>query len=192
MTIRWRSEFQIFTDTTNYFKYYQLHPLKIPFIDINGKRRFYEPLVLLTFWDDHLSPRNRPSVLADVRSDAEIKSNAEFLIPAFRAAHRFAQRRKLCFRIFRNRFFASQYFLNLAFIKPYRILSIDPDNRILIKDTLKQFNKVKMSQFIDLLRISLSTNEEKQIIQDIWVLIQQGEIKTNWNKPFGEDSILWV
>jgi hypothetical protein len=49
-----------------------------------------------------------------------------------------------------------------------------------------------MSQFIDLLRISLSADEEKQIIQDIWALIQQGEVQTNWNKPFGEDSILWL
>lgn len=192
LTIRWRSEFQTFIDSTNDFKFYQLFPVKIPYKKENGKQVNYEPLALLTFWDDHLSPRNRASLLIDVRSNNEIKENFHDLFPAFRAAHRFSQRRKLRFRIFRDKFFLSDYFANLSYMKQYCVSNINYSSQKLIEDTLYSIGASKIRDLIDILSETQKETNSEQLTHDIWSLVQQGWINTNWNLPFDQNTIIWV
>lgn len=109
----WRELFPTYIRASYDFKFYQLYPTEISFIDPLAQPKIYRPLALLTFWDGIFSPKNRKSLLIDIRSDREIREKADFLIPAYRAAQRFSQRRKVRFKIFRDSFFRSDYFLEL-------------------------------------------------------------------------------
>lgn len=191
-TIRWRKNFQVFADVKNCFKFYQLFPVKIPYIDCNGKKCNYAPLVLFTFWNDDLSPRNRKSLLIDVRSDVEVRENARTLIPAFRAANHFSQRRKLKFRVLRDKFFNSVYFANLCFMNQFCLSGVEYEIHKLVKDTLTLKGPTKFIFLTDMISETLKAKNSEKIAHDIWSLVQQGWISANWKLPFDQNTILWV
>lgn len=188
-TRRWRKDFKVYLQAGLDFKFYQMRPVRIPFIDRHGVRRVYEPLALLTYRNDDLSPRNQGSLLIDVRSDDDIRKQSDFLIPAFRAANRFAVKRRLRFKIFRDEFFQSDYFFNLTFIKRYITHQPEEENWRLIEGILRKKQIVNFSDLIDLL--PTDKYRRGRIIFDTWVLVAMGEIETDWNKRFNQDTLLW-
>jgi hypothetical protein len=190
-TRRWRSEFPIYLRASLNFKFYQMNPVELPFTDRVGKRQIYRPLSLLTYWDDDFSPKNRKPLLIDIWSDEDIRSNADFLIPAFRAANRFTQKRKLRFKLFHDSFFLSDYFFNLLFICPYRLHKPEQENRNTIIGIMKEKRVTTLSELIELLP---ATDEQhlNRLIFDTWVLVVMRELKTDWNKRFNQETVLRI
>ncbi|HRH46856.1 MAG TPA: hypothetical protein PKY82_34740 [Pyrinomonadaceae bacterium] len=120
-----RELFSVYIKVSLNYLHYQFQRISIPYFDRTGKKRNYQPLGLLTYWESVLPPRNRKCLLIDVWSDSQIKENSEWLIPAFRAANHFAVRRKLRFRVFRDDFFIGDTFSNMIFIEPYMNLKVE-------------------------------------------------------------------
>lgn len=190
-TRRWRTEFPIYLRASLNFKFYQMNPVELPFIDRLRNRQVYRPLSLLTYWDDHFSPKNRKSLLIDIWSDKDIRSNADFLIPAFRAAHRFAQKRKLRFKVFRDWFFLSDYFFNLSFISSYIPHAPENGHWDIIMRIMKEKRVVKVSELIELFP-ARNEQHRNRLIFDTWILVGMRELKTDWNKRFNQETVLQI
>ena len=190
-TKRWRSEFHIFIKGSLAFKSYQMNPVEIPFIDHYGNQQIYKPLALLHYWDDDFSPKNRKSLLIDIWSNADIRAQADFLIPAFRQANHFCIRRKLRFKIFRDDFFTSELFSNLKFTRRPLLSNPTEENREIIMKIMKEKRIVNFSELIELFPAS-DKEHLGRLIFDTWSLVARGNIKTNWNKGFHQDSLIWI
>lgn len=190
LTKKWRKDFKVYLQASLDFKFYQMRPVSIPFVDYRGVRRVYEPAALLTYRNDDLSPKNRRSLLIDVWSDESIRSQSDILFPAFRAANRFAVKRRLRFKVFRDEFFLSDYFFNLTFIKCYIAHQPEDENWELIERILREKRIINFSELIDLLPRA-DKFKRGRIIFDIWVLVGMGEIGIDWNKRFNRNTLLW-
>lgn len=169
---------------------YQMRPVTIPFIDAKGIRREYQPLCLLNYWRDSTTPKSQKNLLADVWCNEDIRANADWLIPAWRAAHRFAQYKRLEFRMFRDTFFLSDYFHNVKFTSRYTFLDVPKKDWILIETTIEEKQIVNFSELLDL----AATNKEHRgnLIRYIWTLVSKGVVDADWNKRFNADTELWI
>lgn len=191
LTIKFRKDFKFYLRATAHFRFYQIKPIKIPFIDSIGKKRKYQPAALLTYRNDGLFPFKLPPLLIDIWSDEDINRHKSILHPAFRAANHFALSRNLSFRVFHNEFFLSDYFFNLHFISKYCPYSPAEENWNTIK---KIFNDKQILNFSELIELFPAKNSEHlgRLIFDTWILVARGIIRTDWNKRFHKDTILWT
>lgn len=190
LTFKLRKNFHIFLEVSLDVQSYQMRPIEIPYIDSRGNKRNYQPLFLINFWTDDSAPKNRKNLLADIWSDEDIRRNSDWFIPAWRAAHRFAQDKNLKFRIFRDSFFQSDYFYNFKFIKKYRWLIPEESDWDLIDELL---DKRKSLCVKELLKIGSKSPEHcKRLTQSLWTLVAMGCVKTDWTKRFGRNSFMWI
>lgn len=118
-TRNFRRDFKRFVDFETSIDYYQMSPVTIPFRDGDGNCREYRPLVLLTYVTDFSYIAMKP-VLIDIRSEDDIRKNRSWLLPAWRAAHRFAAQNGWHFRLIRDYFFDSPIYRNAGFLLGFR------------------------------------------------------------------------
>lgn len=192
LTTRYRRDFHTYLKVSLDVKSYQMRPVVIPFVDSSGLRREYRPLFLLNYWTDDGAPKNRRNLLADIRSDADIRKDADWFIPAWRAASRFANYKRLDFRVFRDSFFLSDYFANMQFMDNYRWLEPHEENWRLINRILKDKNYLT---FADLLQEGSTNKDEdyrRRLIRSIWTLVAMGCVSADWSKRFNTKTILWL
>ena len=178
-----RKEFHSYLEVSLDVKSYQMRPVKIPFIDGRGNRREYQPLLLIHHW-------NYRSQLADVWNDKDIRADADWFVPAWRAAHRFARQHRLNFRLYRNSFFSSDYFHNIKFMNNYRWLEPDEKNWNMIKEILEELGVITFSTLYKIGKEN--KKQDGKLIRTIWTLVAMGCIQAYWDKRFNQDSELWV
>ena len=189
LTTKYRRDFHTYLEVSLDVQGYQMRPVEIPFVDARGTRRKYRPLFLLHYWDDDSAPKGRRNLLADIRCDASIRKDADWFIPAWRAASRFAHYKRLDFRVFRDSFFLSDYFSNVRFANNYRWFLPDEENWRLVNRILEKHGEMKFSKLIDL---AAKDKEHKgEVIRVVWALVAMGCIGADWNKRFNGNTILW-
>lgn len=188
-TTQWRKEFHTYLEVSLEIKSYQMNPIRISFFDNNGKKCEYQPLFLLNYWTDTSAPKKRKNLIGDIWCNADIRSNADWFIPAWKAAHRFCQYKNLTFRIFRDSFFLSNYFSNIQFINKYRWNEVNESDWKFIDQILEEKNLIKISEILTF----LGNDKENRLnlTNSIWTLIATGCIETDWNKPFNLDTTIW-
>ena len=191
LTVKFREEFYIYLKGTGNFKYYQMRPLKIPFLDSLGNKQIYKPLALLNYRDDSGFPRNVPPLLMDIWSKKDIDRHKSFLHPAFRAANRFALSRKLQFKIFHDDYFLSDFFFNLSFIYSYLNKFPKEKNWKIIEGTIKNHGQIKLSNLYNLY-LQETEKQLEELIYDTWVMVALRVVKVVWNKRFHKDTLIWM
>lgn len=190
-TKQFRKNFKTFLQSSLNFDFYQLRPLKIPFTDKLNKKQLYQPLALLTYRNDEGFPFTLPNLLIDIWCDEDINRHKSVLHPAFRAANHFALRRKLHFQVYRDKFFLSDYFTNLTFIRSYVTQTPKEDNQRLIMKIFREKHIVNFSELTELFDAK-DNNHLGRLIRDMWILVSWGIIKADWQTKFYKDTILWL
>ena len=190
LTFKLRKAFHVYLEVSLDVQNYQMSPVEIPYTDSKDKKRKYHPLFLINYWTDDTAPKNRKNLLADIWSDEDIRQNSDWFIPAWRAAHRFAQYKRLNFCIFRDSFFQSDYFYNFKFAQKYRWLIANEEDWNLIDQLFEKHNKIRVCE---LLKIgSKSSEHRKRLTHSLWTLVAMGCVKTDWTKRFNLNTILWI
>lgn len=191
LTEQFRNRFDVFLQASLNFDFYQLRPVEIPFTDTLGKKQKYQPLALLTYRDDDGFPFKLPNLLIDIWCDKDIKRHQSILHPAFRAANRFALSRKLNFRVYRDDFFYSDYFINLSFVRRFLTQRIKEENQRLIMNIFREKRILNLSELIELFDAK-DNNHLGGLIRDTWILVSRGMIQTDWQIKFHKDTVLWL
>lgn len=190
-TIQFRKNFKTFLQASLNFDFYQLRPVKIPFTNKSKRKQLYQPLALLTYRNDEGFPFTLPNLLIDIWCNEDIERNKSILHPAFRAANHFALSRKLNFQVYRDKFFQSDYFTNLAFIKRFVTQTLEEDNQRLIMKIFREKHIINLSKLIELFNTN-DANHLGRLVRDVWILVSWGLLKTDWQMKFHKNTVLWL
>lgn len=190
ITSGWRQEFHIYLEVSLSIKGYQMCPVSIPFVDRKGMRCEYQPLCILHYWTDGTTPKDVRSMLVDIRSDSDIRADADWFIPAWQTAHRFAQYKRLKFKVFRDKFFLSDYFHNVKFTSDYRWLEMNEADWLSIDSIVAKRKNIKVE---DLLDSGAGNNDDHclRLERSVWTLVSKGCLGANWNRKFTLNTELY-
>jgi len=167
---------------------YQEQPFKIETL-IDGKKRNYFPDCLINYKPEI----NRKPLLVEIKSERELqnKEKRKKLETKLAVFKDFAEQHDMDFKLITDKELREQYNLDgLKFIYNFRNEPPHLDKfKPVILGLLRQ-NPLKIS---DLLKeLSLSSNEQLQIIPVIWHLICKQEIKTDFTRPINNSCLLEI
>ncbi len=162
---------------------YRLRPFDIHFKDKKGFDRTYKPFLSIRY-------RYGLMEIADVLTDSYIRENSDWFIAVWKIMNQYAISNGQIFRIYRDKFFESDYFYNVQFIKGFYLDEPNEEYRDLIKFILDAHGVTKIST---VLRIGSHTEKQRRkLIRTIWTLVGMGCVQTDWNKKFDHDTEIFI
>jgi hypothetical protein len=170
--------------------HYEEQPIKIEYMDAEGKLRNYTPDILIVYENENVSPFGRTHILGEVKYRPELFSKWKELKPKFKAARRLCENRGWKFSIFTEVEIRTPYLKNIRFLLPYRNYAPNAEYCDNITDILQQSDSLTVSELLDI--YSANEIERLQIIPYIWQLTATGKIHTDLNLPLNMNSQLWL
>ncbi|HSH97221.1 MAG: Tn7 transposase TnsA N-terminal domain-containing protein, partial [Methylophilaceae bacterium] len=95
-------------------------PLKVPYMDHEGKNRLYTPDIFIEYRTDILPAKNMRNILGEVKYKDEVCKHFKEFKPKFKAAMRLAKENGWAFKIFTEDVIRIPYLFNANFLKRYR------------------------------------------------------------------------
>jgi len=167
---------------------YQEQPFKIETL-IDGKKRNYFPDCLINYRPE----ANRRPLLVEVKSERELqdKEKRKKLETKLAVFREFADENDMDFKLVTDRELREIYNLDgLKFIYNFRN---EPPHLDKFKPVVLRVLKSNPLKISDLLKeLSLSSEEQLQVVPVIWHLVCKQEIKTDFTRPINNNCLLEV
>jgi hypothetical protein len=163
-------------------------PVKIEYIDSQGRPRRYTPDLLLSF-DRKLAPDRKP-MLCEVKPREELRANWTELKAKFRAARRLCKQKGWEFRIFDEHRIRTARLRNIQFLWGYRNSASYDDLDEPIAQAMRQYEKVRLRDIID--NYFESPREKGQAIWTFWGMVAYGSILFDMDEPITPETQFWL
>lgn len=162
-------------------------PLRIDFVDPDGRNRSYTPDGLVHF-DPNKTSDPRP-LLYEIKYREDLRLDRKVLFYKFRAAKNYALERMWRFEVFTERSIRTSYLSNVRFLKRYLALTPDPIYEERILSLLEDLREAPVSML--LLAVGNSENERATALTYIWSLVARRSIGCDLDAPLSMKSVLW-
>lgn len=163
---------------------YEEQPVKIYFVDADGKERSYTPDILI-FYHDGSTP-----LLVEIKPRRFIKKNWKQLKPKFRAAIRYAKERGWRFKIISEVEIRTPYLKNVVFLLGFRNLALNQEDLTLLSNSLHKLSEATPETL--LLTITQNKTTVAQLIPSMWYLVANFRIGIDLEKPITMKSRIWL
>lgn len=144
---------------------YEVQPVKIEWIDAQGKPRYYRPDVRVEFCDE----LKRPPWLYEVKCRDDLRTNWDELRPKFRQGIRYARKRGWVFHLVSDAEIRTPYLTNARFLLGYRNREIPEATIEAVMHALERLGEVSVEQLLHAL--SDDPWQQAEYLPAIWYLV---------------------
>jgi TnsA endonuclease N terminal/TnsA endonuclease C terminal len=170
--------------------HYEEQPIKIEYVDADGKSRSYTPDILIVYRNENVSPFGRTHILGEVKYRPELFSKWKELKPKFKAARQLCKNRGWKFSIFTEVEIRTPYLKNIRFLLPCRNYVPNSEYCDSVIRILEQFDSLTVAELLNI--YSANEMERLLVIPYIWQLTAIGKIQADLNLPLNMNSRLWL
>ncbi|TDF42374.1 heteromeric transposase endonuclease subunit TnsA [Alteromonadaceae bacterium M269] len=165
---------------------FEVQPIRIDWIDDEGKNRSYTPDGLI-----HYRKKNRPPRLFEVKYRNELAEKWQTLKPKFRAAIRFAKQEGWRFKLVTDKEIRTSYLDSVKFLLPYvRQGPSDEAHVDLLIEKLKILDVTTPALLIQ--NIFQDQWNQAMLIPSMWYLVGTKQIGCNLNQKLTMSSKIWI
>ncbi|OAI08125.1 MULTISPECIES: heteromeric transposase endonuclease subunit TnsA [Methylomonas] len=173
--------------------WYQSQPVKIEYLDDQGKQRSYTPDLLVTYrsdYDQSIQQQNpRRPLLCEVKYRGDLIKQKDQLKPKFKAARAYAKSQGYEFRVLTEREIRTDYLKNIQFLWSYRYADFHEHHYKKLKMVLDELGETTVSR---LLEVSYSSKELKgEALWTLWCMISRLWVKCDLTIPLSMQSTIW-
>jgi hypothetical protein len=168
---------------------YEEQPVRIDYLDAEGRLRHYTPDVLVRWRGDAVPSRDRAPLLVEVKYRTDLKANGAVLKPRLKAARGYAHERGWTFRILTEVEIRTPYLSNARFLDSYRRLNGHGAMTDLFLQTLHQLHESDPETLLAALRPDPQGRAE--LLPALWGLVAAGKVGVDLNLPLTMRSRLW-
>lgn len=166
---------------------YVSQPLKIEYLDDEGKQRSYTPDFIVYYRKDRL-PKAVPTIF-EVKYRNDLKENWKEYKPKFKAALSYAKVRGWKFKIVTEVEIRTMYTVNATFLLPYKRRKMEST---LLADILEGMRILKTTTPFKLLAFATHDEERRmELIPALWYLISQGMVGCDLEEKLHMESAIW-
>ncbi|HXG85688.1 MAG TPA: hypothetical protein VNI84_16825 [Pyrinomonadaceae bacterium] len=187
-TRNFRCNFRRFVDFETSIDYYQMRPVTIPFKDDDGNCRRYRPLALLTYSTDLTYVSMKP-VLVDVWCQDDIRENWNWFYPAWREAHRFAERNGWHFRLIRDYFFDTAIYRNAGFLMGFRNYPVKNPYFSRLTREIRRLKRVSINELLE--NICDSPEDYAATLPQLWYLLDANFVGFDLTELLTGNTLIW-
>ncbi len=144
---------------------YEVQPVKIEWIDAQGKPRYYRPDVRVEFCDE----LKRPPWLYEVKCRDDLRVHWEELRPKFRQGIRYARKQGWVFHLVSDAEIRTPYLTNVRFLLGYRNRTIPKAPTDAVMHALERLGEASVEQLLQAL--SDDPWQQAEYLPAIWYLI---------------------
>jgi hypothetical protein len=163
----------------------EVQPIKLEWLDEQGKRRSYTPDVLVEFKPE----LQRLPWLCEVKYRNDIKKHWQELHPKFLRAIRYAKQHRWRFRLITEQEIRTPYLANVRFLKPFKFRSVPEADSTLVSDQLGTLGHTTPKDLMQ--SLSPDAMRQAELLPALWQLIAGHRIGTDLEPPLTMDSIIW-
>jgi len=163
-------------------------PVRINYVDKNGKKRRYTPDALVTFKPNPITQEVRRALLCEVKYRDEYKKNFLDLQERIRAALRYARHLGWQFKVVTDREIRTTYLDNIHFLAGFRDREPHEEHVISILDHLERVGT--MATAVLLSTMASDPWKQAEIIPTLWWLVAHSKLKVDLSGPLSMESPL--
>lgn len=164
---------------------FEVQPMRITWLDENGKIRSYTPDVLV-----YHSKRGHKPWLCEVKYSDELRKNWQKFKPKFRAAYRYAKEHGWRFKLIREKHIRTPLLENIKFLLPFtRRVNADEPQILVILDTLGSQRRCSVQELLQV--IDADSMIQAQYIPVLWYLIGTRQVGVDLLQKLTMASVIW-
>jgi hypothetical protein len=165
-------------------------PVQIPFVARNGRGYIYTPDFLVVYRSAAATSwKNVRSTLVEVKPRDAWRANAQFWLPKWKAAHRYAKEQGWQFHIRDETRIRDHVLENILFLRRYKKYSFPPEVSDWVIQTVRTMGVVTMHY---LLAKHFLGHYRGEGIAHIWHLLATRRLDCDIGLPLQETLELWV
>ncbi|MVN86568.1 heteromeric transposase endonuclease subunit TnsA [Deinococcus sp. HMF7620] len=177
------TDFVLLTQWDTTVKRIEAQPVRIEYRD-GTTTRYYTPDFLVTFSEGHC-----PSLLVEIKYQADLQENYAAYAAKFAAAKRYATEYGWTFHVFTEREIRLPLLDNIKFLKRYLVLSAAAPPPEII---LRALRELRLTDPYTLLSaITPLSERQMQLIPLLWHLVAIRQIAVDLNEPLTMQSCIW-
>jgi len=180
-------------------------PVTIGYRDPDGQERRYTPDVLVTFRRDRPDFAKRKNLLAEIKTELDLKHNAEAYRVKFKAAEEYAAARNWEFKVLTEREIRTPYLKNANFLRQFRLHPSNPYLYNLLRDAANAVEEGTPEEILEdaseLLRLDPDNYQYRDLapeeiraalLPNLWRLLDDGFVGCDLTRPLTMETRLWV
>lgn len=173
--------------------WFQVQPVKIPFLDTDGKQRSYTPDLLISFIPDAITslPVRRP-LLCEVKYLDDLRRNWLELKPKFRAARAYARERGWEFKIFTEKRIRDGLLQNIQFLWSYRFAADHHGHRDRLIRMLDDMEETSIAGLLEACYLPSNRYGRGEGQWTLWCLIAKQTILCDLSLPLSMETRVWL
>lgn len=174
-------------------EWYQSQPIKIEYVDRQGKPRSYTPDLLVTYREikrPGLPARTRKPLLCEVKYREDLIKQHDQLMPKFRAARSYAKANGYEFRVLTEREIRTEYLKSVQFLWAYRFAPFEPHHYEKLITVLQELEETDPYTLLEACYSSKTLRGEA--LWTLWCMIARGWIKCDLHEPLTMKTRIWT
>ncbi len=156
-------------------------PVKINYVDSNGKQRKYTPDALVLFKPNFKTGLRRPPLLCEVKYRAEYREKFHELRERFCAARKFARNKGWQFKVVTDREIRTAQFSNQKFFSGFKERVGDANYARLFLDIVQRNNGLTIEALLT--EVTTDFWKRAEIVPTLWWLIANEKVKVDMATP---------
>jgi hypothetical protein len=167
-------------------------PMTIYYTNSDGVKTQYTPDFLVYFNEPEASLLRvqRKPILVEVKPNKKLQKKFHDYKERFKIAVKYAHENDMIFKIYDESRIRNQYLENILFLKRYKRLKYDKSDE---DNILAYINSVGETRIENLLEYLFASKEQKTIgLAQVWNLLANKKLLTNFNQPLNKKSIVWM
>jgi hypothetical protein len=160
---------------------YEEQPVRIEYVDAEGRRRTYTPDVLVYYHDDPAASADARPLLCEVKYREDLFANWKEYKPKIRAGRAHARGRGWRFEIVTEREVRTPYLQNVKFLRPYRRIETNREDTALLLDTLLKAGDADPESLLS--AVHHDRTRRAELLPTLWRLLADGHITADLGQP---------
>lgn len=166
---------------------YDVQPVKILWLDIDGRSRTYTPDVLASY---AIKKHSKQIVLYEVKYRSDLKDNWLELKSKFKAAISYANSMGWKFKLMTEVEIRTIYMENARFLLPYLRGDVNEEHSEML---LRQLVQMRQCSIDALLKAIFNDRwSQAELVPTLWFLVASGRVSTDLNLPLTMASEIWL
>jgi hypothetical protein len=168
---------------------YEVQPVRIDYVDENGRARHYTPDVLVHY-RNRSDEDPRAPLLAEVKPRAVLARDWKDIRRKVRAARAYARENGWHFRVLTEKHIRTPYLRNARFLLPYTRLESDAAMEALLTQRLSELGAATPDAL--LASVYWAPENRAMLLPSVWRLVGIGRIDCDLGLPLTMATRLWL
>jgi hypothetical protein len=168
---------------------YEVQPVRIDYVDENGRARHYTPDVLVHYRSEP-DEETRPPLLAEVKPRAILARDWRDIRRKVRAARAHAQENGWKFCVLTEKHIRTPFLRNARFLLPYTRLESDSAMEALLTNSLSELGAATPDAL--LASVYWAPENRAMLLPSVWRLVGIGRIACDLGLPLTMTTRLWL